>query len=295
MAITEAQRQKRQKYIGSSDVHAIVTNDAHEVWLEKTGKLDPPKQTDYMLRGQLLEPAIINFAMMTLGTIQTEPGWLEFIDEDRHYLSHPDGLVDRTGFPVEVKSQGAYAKEVWGDEHTDQVPDRAILQAHFHMICMGNEFCHIPAYLAYREFQMFGVFISDKIVQVIHDACGHFWDEHIVKDIPPEEGAPSLEVLKRIRRVPDTVADITNAALDTWLSDVEARKGCVKEEYLSKSEMIVQLGTAEAGQTPDGRLVTFYEQNTGGLLTKELRQAHPDIAARFANPARHRVLRVKKT
>ncbi len=294
MAITEAQRQKRQKYIGSSDVHDIVTNNAHAVWLEKTGKVEPQKQTDVMLRGHFMELSIIPWAAMILGPIITDPEQLEFTDEDKHYLSHPDGLLDRTGNPIESKSQGAYAKEVWGDEYTDAVPDRALLQAHFHMICMERDFCHVPAHLAYREFQMFGVERSAKIVQMIVDSCGHFWDEHVVKDIPPEEGAPSLEVLKRIRRVPDTIAEVSDVKLGLWLGAVELRKKAQSDEERMKANVIAELGQAEAGQCEDGYLVTFYEQNTGGLLTKELRQAHPDIAAKFANPARHRVLRVKK-
>jgi hypothetical protein len=187
MAITDEQRQKRRKYIGSSEVHDIIMGNAYGVWAEKTGKLDPEPETDVMIRGRLLEPAIINFAALTLGPIITEPTELEFVANDLHLLDHPDGIVDKTGYPVETKSQGAFAetksqgafaKERWGDEHTDQVPDRAILQAHVHMTCMGKDFCHVPTYLAYREFQMFGVPFSEQIQDVIANAVSHFWDEH---------------------------------------------------------------------------------------------------------------------
>jgi predicted phage-related endonuclease len=281
-------------YVGSSEVYPIIMGQGYEVWAEKTGKLEPQQETDVMIRGQLLEPAILNFAAMSLGPIITEPSELEFIANDLHLIDHPDGIVDNTGYPVETKSQGAYAKEVWGDEHTDAVPDRAIVQAHVHMLCMGATFCHVPAYLAFREFQMFGVGMSDRIVQVIKDHVGHFWNEHVIKDIPPEDNLPSMDVLKRIRRIPETVADISDISLGKWLGLKEASKEAVKKEKAAYAEIVTQLGQAEAGQTSDGQMVTFFEQKTGGLLTKKLREEHPDIAARYANPGRHRVLRLKK-
>lgn len=295
MAITAEQRAKRRKYIGSSEVHDIIMGQGYKVWADKTGKLDPPKTMDYMIRGQLLESAIINFAAMTLGNIITEPTELEFFAPDLHLIDHPDGIVDKTGYPLDAKSQGAFAKEKWGDEYTDQVPDRSVIQAQVHMICMKVDFCHVPAYLAFREFQMFGVPSSDKIKQVIADACGHFWDEHVVKDIPPEDESPPLEVLKRIRREPEKVVELSSDdVLNHWLGSVIVRKAVQREEEEYKAVLIAELGTAEAGRAPDGQMVTFFEQRTGGLLMKELKLAHPDIAAEFANPGRHRVLKLKK-
>jgi hypothetical protein len=104
-----------------------------------------------------------------------------------------------------------------------------------------------------------------------------------------------MSVLKRIRRIPDRVVPISDAALKTWLGTVENRKDAQKKEALAKAKLLTELGTAEAGETSDGQIVTYFEQKTGGLLTKELRQAHPDIAAQFTNLATHRVLRLKKT
>jgi len=295
MALTKEQLEKRSKYIGSSDVYDILSGNGYRVWAEKTGKLEPEKETDAMVRGQLLEPAIINFAALTLGPIITEPNELEFTVNDLHILDHPDGIVDRTGYPLDAKSQGAYAKEVWGDEHTDEVPDRCIVQAQVHMIAMGKDFCHVPAYLAYREFQMFGVPFNAKIAGVISEAVKHFWDNHVVRDEPPDNAeTPSLSVLKRIRREPDSCVEISDVTVDAWLQAAEARKKAAAFEERCKAILIQLLGTAEAGKTPSGQLVTYYEQKTGGLLTKELRQAHPDIAAQFANPGTHRVLRLKK-
>ena len=294
MALTPEQREKRRNCIGSSDVYDVIAGNAYKVWAEKTGKLDEEAETDVMIRGRLLEPAIITFAAMSLGGIITDPKELEFPLNDLHILDHPDGIADRTGYPVDAKSQGAYAKEVWGDEPSDQVPDRVIVQAHVHMMAMGKDFCHVPAYLAYREFQMFGVPFSKRVESIVAENCQHFWMEHVKKDIPPEDNPPTLEVLKRIRREPDTVVAIPQETVDMWLLSVEERKESEKIEEKYKAQLLGLIGTSEAGRTPSGLLVTYYEQRTGGLLTKDLTRDHPDIAARYANPGTHRVLRVKK-
>ena len=222
MALTEAQRELRRNHLGSSDVAAIFGfdpfKDAYAVWAEKTGRLEDEPENDAMRRGTFLEPAILNFGEFKLGPIERSGNKLEFFKEELHLVDHPDGIVIATGEPVEAKSQGSYSKEVWGDEGTDAVPDRVIFQTHVHMICTDQSYCHIPVLLPYRDFQMFGIARDAEVSDIIAEKCVTFWDNHVVKDIPPAEGVPTLDVMKRIRREPATSVSLPEDLVHAWLA-----------------------------------------------------------------------------
>ena len=261
MAITKKQLKQRKNYLGSSDVAAIMGLDpfrnAYDVWLDKAGKLEPAEENKVMKRGRYLEPAILNYAEDELGLLKKDPSKLEFIKPDYYLLSHPDALAK--GEPVEAKSQGNYSKEVWGDEGTDQVPDRVIIQCHVHLICTDEKLCFVPTYLPYREFQMFHVDFDPDIADNITTAAKHFWEQHVIKDVPPEDVVPDLAVVKRIRREPETIADIS---ADLWRAYVEAQadyklSGELKEK--AQAALLAAIGTCEAGKCKFG-LATYFEQ-----------------------------------
>jgi putative phage-type endonuclease len=261
MAISKKQFDKRKAYLGSSDVAAIMGLDpfrnAYDVWLLKTNKLQEEEgENKVMKRGKYLEPAILNFAADELGPLELNPGNLEFTAPHYYMISHPDAMFG--DLPIEAKSQGNYSKEVWGDDSTDQVPDRVIIQCHVHLICTGSKLCYVPVYRPYREFQMFHVDFDAEIADSIIEAAKHFWLEHVLKDVPPEDVVPALAVIKRIRREPQTIADIS---ADLWGKYIEAQakeKEAKAGKDKAQAELLAAIGTAEAGKCELG-LVTYFE------------------------------------
>ena len=242
MPITAKQKQQRKPFIGSSDMAAIMGFDpfqnSYDVWLEKTDKLEPTKENKVMKRGHYLEPALLNFAEDTLGTLERNSAKLEFIKPEYYLISHPDAIMldgDRI-FPVEAKSQGNCSKELWGDENTDQVPDRVIIQCHVHLICAETKLCYIPAYLPYREFQMFHVIFDYDIAESIIEAAQHFWLQHVLKDIPPEDIVPNLAVIKRARKS-KTVSDMP---IELW-EKFQLAKSIAKEAKINQDKAQAEL------------------------------------------------------
>jgi len=256
----------RQKYVGSSDIAALFNLDqfqtALDVWLEKTGKLTEQPDKAVFRRGRYMEGAILDYAQDELGPLQRDADTLEFIAEDLHLIDHADALVLATGNPVEAKSQGLFANEVWGKAGTDEIPDRAILQGHVHMICTNKPFCHVPVFLADREFQMFGVPRSDRVVDRIKEQVLTFWEKHIQADVPPEI-LPSPEVLTRIIRVPNKTISIPDGIVTQWQADRAARLTAEKVETASKTAVLAALGDAEVGTCSFGS-VEYFETHRSG-------------------------------
>ena len=296
MAITAKQLEQRKKYLGSSDIAALHGLDpwrnAHDVFLEKTGKLSPEKDKAVFRRGRYMELGLLAFAEDELGPIEHDEEKLEFIIEDLNIIDHPDSRVHASGNPIEAKSQGYFAEEHWGDAGTDQVPDRAIIQSHVHMRCLGSDFCHVPYAHPMREYLMFGVPFSQKIWDNIAETALKFWNDHVLKDTPPPPTA-HFEVLKRIIRVPKKTISIPDEVFCKARDDRDARLAAEKAEDASKAIMIALLGDAEAATCGAGR-ITYFEQIRNGVDLKAIKKDLPNVVKRYATVTTHRTLRFKK-
>jgi putative phage-type endonuclease len=297
--LTPEQRQQRKSCLGSSDMAAVLGLDpfknAADVYLEKTGKLKEQEETKVMKRGNYLEPAILNFAQDILGNLNRNvlfkaPG-------DLPLASNVDAEVIQTGYAVEAKSVGLFVNEHWGEESSDEIPDRVIIQCHVHMICTCTDFCHVPVYLSAREFVMFGVKLSEKIVDVICTEAASFWYNCVQKDTPPENVVPAESVMKRIRREPKTIVDIppiVETLVTQWQEKNTAFTVAKKEKEAANAEVINLLGVSEAGQLANGDMVTYLSQSRKMIDSKRLTAEKPDIAAEYLKTIEYPVLRLKK-
>ena len=271
MPITDKQREQRKNHIGASDVPALFGLDpfrnAHDVFLEKTGKLqDNGAETQAMQRGQYMETAIVNWFVGITGALVTRNQFRSAKSQGIPLGSNCDAIVNETGLPVEAKSQGAYSNEVWGESGTDEVPDRIILQTHAQMICTSTENCFVPTYLAFREFQLFQIALNEDIKDQIIERVCNFWEKNVQADTPPPI-IPSLDVIKRVRRQPGKTTAIDLALIEAYEESSQFVKEATARKKEAQAAILAALGDAEAATAGD-RFVTNYEQNRKGYEVK---------------------------
>ena len=277
MPISETQRVARRGYIGASDVAAIFGldpfNTAWNIWAEKTEKLADETQTqdpnDVKNIGTLFEPVVINWAATILGDI-TPDVELRYSDPAVPLVAHLDGQVDETLDVVEAKTAGMRGPihEHWGEENTDDIPHRIILQVTAQMMCAQAATAHVPAFLGGRGFVMYQVSLDDaEIIQMIADKLGDFWNNNVLKDIPPDDSQPTMDIVKRINRTPKEIVEIDNELVAKWRGHNAARLHHEKLEATAQAEMLAALGTAEGGDCDLG-LVTYMEQHRKGYTVK---------------------------
>lgn len=294
MGITEKQRESRRTHLGSSDMAAILGlspwSNAYDVYLEKTGKVEDRKESKVLARGNYLEPAILNYAEDKLGKLTRNQ---YRVAEGFPLAANVDAIVVATGKPVEAKSQGAFVDEYWGDEGGDEIPDRVIIQCHVHMLCTNQDYCHVPVYLAFREFQMFGVAKDSVIMDVIRDKSMEFWEDFVEKDIPPPDVIPSFDMAKRMRRTPGKVVKIDTALVVNWQNAKETLKMAKAIKEGAEAEMLAHLGDADGGECDLG-LITYFEQCRRTVKAKELKDKYPAIYDEFENISVFRIARLKK-
>lgn len=283
MAITEQQRIERRAYVGSSDVAAIMGMskyaNAYDVWLEKTGKLEPKELTSEAIDlGVMLEPIVVGWAEKMLGPIEKDSTVLEFKHDFLPLVDHPDGLLRATGEPIEAKTAGLAGPlpPGWGREGTDEVPDPYVIQATVHMMCTKKAVCHLPAFLGGRGLNMYSIGFNDTLAAIIADKIQAFW-KCVTTDTAPE-GWPTLETAKYIRRTPGKSIELSIDPVLAW-KDLEAIAKEAKERAeRAKAALFALLGDADMGQTEKG-VLRVVKGRQARVDLDLLRSKYPQVAA----------------
>ncbi len=275
MPITPKQREERRKHLGGSDLPALVLGPAHrlyEVWASKVYPTDD-FTNDAMEAGNILEAPVLDWAEKQLGPIRrnchdvVDGGIIEV---------NLDGVILDKWIPVEAKTSGIVGPVYgeWGDDGTDQVPDAVMVQCHGHMLATGADICHVPALIGGRGFLMFHVPRCPALCDIITTRAAKFWENHVKPATPPDAAwdalsGPSLDVLKRIQRVPGKLATIDPGTVKRFeiARDFAAMVGKVKGA--AQAALLAALGDAEGALLPDGRMVRDMGKKRKGYTVAE--------------------------
>jgi len=182
-----------------------------------------------------------------------------------------------------VEAKTTTIADEWGDQLTDQVPERVLAQVHHQLGVAGPDFrvAYIPVLLPgfkSLDFRLYRVERNDELVAAVAAAAVDFMENHIRPELPPDDFRPSLEVAKRIRREPDVVVDIPEDLFTAYKEAQAAASAAEKAKKAAQAELLAALGTAEGGSCALGS-VTYLEQTRKSYTVAE---------------STYRVLRLKK-
>jgi len=274
--ITAYQREQRRRHLGSSDVATLFGlnpfQSEYDIWLEKTDQLQPDENRKACLdTGNEFEPIILRRAKERLGALKRN----QYRSARRLGLplgANVDALaVERDDRPVEAKTSGLFwpVSEIWGDEGTDQVPDRVNIQAHVHMITTDTDLCYVPALFWGLRFSMYEVPRDEAMVTMIKDRVCSWWQKHIVEGVAPD-GSVLLEVVKRVKREPGKIAKVCEQDVARWrrLVSLQTRVEKAKEAMLAK--ILQQMGDADVGRCLLGDVSIVTSQREGYVVEPKL-------------------------
>ena len=136
--ITEKQKQQRTLGLFSSDAPRLMMGEGVQLWLEKTGQVEPENLDDNprVQLGNVLESVILMAASTTLDKVVLSPPNTFYHPEHSRLGAHLDGVVNDEPTVVEAKAVSAYIKdrEGWGEPGTDEVPDKVIWQVQHQLL-----------------------------------------------------------------------------------------------------------------------------------------------------------------
>jgi predicted phage-related endonuclease len=305
MPITDHQRNLRRSHIGASDSPLIAGlspwGDAAKVYFSKVYESDD-EPTAAMLTGNRLEGPLLDFAEEQLGNAIIRNQFRVSQENGGILAASHDALLRTKREGVEAKYVGPNAVGEWGEPGTDDVPDHVNIQCQHQCHVSELDCVWVVAAIARftLEWQMFKVPRNDPIIAWLVEKDLAFWHNHVLPKIPPIDCAPPpLEILSKIHRQPETVADLCQvenavALLEDFQEANAARLLLEKEEKTAKERLLALLGDSEGGLLPDGRMLTYLSQKGQKRVdTTALLAAMPE-AAKYVSQSSYRVLRIKE-
>lgn len=272
MGITAFQREQRKHHLGSSDMATLFGLNPYQtefdMWLEKTGQLESDESRKTCLElGSKFESVILDDAEHWLGPLRRN----QYRSAKRLGLplgSNIDAIAtERNGRPVEAKTSGLFwpVEEVWGEDGTDQVPDRVFIQCHVHMICADSDLCYAPAMFHGMRLARYEVPRDEASVTMIKDRSCEWWQKHVIEGKAPT-GSVAFEVVKRMKRQEGKVVEVSLEDMTRWrrLVSLQTKLEKAKESQLAK--ILQQMGDAEIGRCSLGDVFIAETRRSGHVV-----------------------------
>lgn len=189
--LTEQQIAERKNGIGGTDVAAILGISPYltpyQLWEIKTGRAEPKQiLTEDKLRiRHAHEITIANeFAYRHKVELKTVPETLRH-PEYPFLFCHLDRVIIGQNIIVECKSSVSYLSRLWGESGTTEAPPYYRAQAHFQMLVTGYEKVIIAALIDTDDYREFPILRDERIIKAMKEKCVHFWNHHVIGDVPP--------------------------------------------------------------------------------------------------------------
>jgi putative phage-type endonuclease len=263
MAKTAEWHDLRRKGIGGSDIPAILGLDPYksplEVYLEKRGELPPKGDNKHTKRGEILEPVIADLFAEETGLKlrrsrfsheHPKYPWMR-ANIDRMILS----IDDRGPGILEIKAPSIHAADLW----QAGPPDTAFVQAQHYMEVMGWTWGYIAAWLGATDLVYYEIARDEALVQAIIEAEDVFWNQHVLKGVPPE-GRISSDALARMYPQSNGKEVVLHDDVSPWL-----------RQYL-ESSVIIKAAEKLKDEAGDRIKALMGEGETALYLHPELKQ-----------------------
>lgn len=290
----------RTKGIGGSDVSIIAGinpfKSVHQLWLEKTGQIEPEQtDSDYAHFGSLLEPIVRKEFTARTG-IKVRQKHMLLQSEDYPFMfADLDGVINEDGEMAvfEAKTASAYKQEVW----EDGVPAPYILQVQHYMAVTGAKRTYIAALVGGNHFFYHVVERDEEMIGKIIAMEKYFWETHVlggVEPVPDGSDATTNYFNNRFSHSNGMTIELPEEALSVCmeydrlseeLKKVEAAKNAAANQLKS------YLKEAEAGTVGD-RTVTWKEISKSTVDAKRLKTEKPEIYNSFLKDSSYRRLSV---
>lgn len=289
MSLTAEQLEARKRGVGGSELLAALGKDSRcsrlELYKRKVGELpELDFSDDERVRfGTLLEPVIRDEFARRIGQQVIVPAQTLFHPEVP-LLGHPDGWIPALNEGVEIKTADKFEADEFGDEQSDQVPLRYLVQCSGYMALTNAESWHLCVLIGGNELRLYQVPRDRQIEDALLAGVREFWS-HVEKRQPPDPKTPE-EVRMRWPKdcgrqvfatdeILDTCMELARAKLDLKLA--ETREESLKADIQRFMEDAADL------LGPDGKPLATWRTAKPSLKfdAKLFAEEHPQLHQQY--------------
>lgn len=237
---------ERLKGIGGADAACALGFDPYrttrELWGIKTGEIpDDFSDNRFTRAGRVLEAAIADLYAEQFGVVLRK----KMVPVVHPRFAWMRGNLDRTitgrRAVLEIKNvDGAVYRTSgeWGDEGSDVVPMRYMLQVRHYLICTGYEVGYIGALVGGNDLKRYVIERDAEAEEFIIEGEHAFW-QAVENREPPEfdfTHPSTLGLLKRLHPGSNGLSRVLSADALEWHRKIEAANVAMKELEALKAE-----------------------------------------------------------
>jgi putative phage-type endonuclease len=258
---TELEQIDRRKFIGGSDVAAIIGvspwQTPYSLWEKKTapdGAIDESEvdKAKIFARGKRLEPVVIEMLQDEEPDVHIVDRQVRVVDPDYPFLQAEIDFVseERCEFlNGEIKTSSAFiSSDEWGPSGSVQIPHWYTAQVMHGMMITGRQNCRVAALIGTDDMRTYVIERNEELIIHIRRKSVEFWNDHVIaKSAPPMKTADDARKVQRFYRgitLPAT-EELENAALTLLQLKAEISE---KEKEKDGLEARIQLALAEAAR-----------------------------------------------
>lgn len=294
--------QERTKGIGGSDASIILGlnkwKTPFELWLEKTGQSnldDTAGEAAYF--GNILEDVVAKEFEVRSGKRVRRNNFMLKHPEHDFINANIDRKVVGEDALLECKTASAYLAKDWED---DKVPDAYMIQVQHYLGVTGYKHAYIAVLLGGQRFMWKDIERDEELIQMIFDAEVHFWEHHVLGNVPPAlDGSSAAEefLKERYKDVdPDKVVDLSFSYKEKIDNYLELKKNISQLNKLAKeteNQIKLELEDAETGFVKNYQ-VDWKPITSNRVDTKLLREKYPDVYNSVVKQSSYRRFNVKE-
>ena len=291
----------RRQGIGGSDAAAIVGLDryrsAFDVYAEKIGLKPEQPDNEAMRQGRDLEQYVAERFMEATGKKVRRRNAMLQHPEYPFMTANIDRWVVGENAGLECKTTSVLNRTKFSQ---GEFPPNYYVQCVHYMAVTGAERWYLAVLVLNKAFYVFTIERDEAEIQALIDAEKDFWENHVLKQIPPApDGTESTsELIKQLfpeAREREEIALYGHEdKIQQYLElDAQVKELTQKRDAL-KQELQLAMSDAEIGRA-QGYVVEWKNQVRQTLDTQKLKKEQAEIYQKYLKPAQTvRMFKIKE-
>lgn len=196
---------------------------------------------------------------------------------------------------LECKTTSEYRRDDWTE---DTVPENYVIQLQHYMAVLGFQYGYLAVLIGGNKFRYFRVERDDELIQNLIRIEQEFWEEHVVKGVPPAwDGSPAAnQVLNKL--FPGGMVESIElpACADELITQYESACQLLKHAEYQKDEaankLKALLGDYELGFYGKRR-ISWKTIAKKVFDSKAFREDYPDLYEQYQHDISYRRFNIK--
>ncbi len=287
----------RRGGIGGSDVAAILGlspwKTPLDVYLDKTGQSEPEEENEAMYWGTILEDIVAREFMKRTGLKVRRRNQI-FEHSTLPFLrANIDRDIVGERAVLECKTTSGFNRDQWGEPYTDLVPFPYLCQTMHYMSVLDYDYAYMAVLIGGNDYRIYFIRRNAELEEHIIRLCTDFWQNHVVKGIPPEPTTPAdIDTLYAAGGQEGIVtADDATHSVARDLAGLKVQeKSLGKRRKELEGELKKAMGDkAELARAADGQTLATWKSATSKRFdTTRFTADHADLYKEYAKESTYR-------